>query len=205
MRPIFLIVVGFLLGYLLFSKIKGCVNDNQPVKSDTVYKKDTVWKHYDTVVKKPMRIKVFIHDTLPPRYIPHPGYDSLKMQYEELAQAFVTKNIYEDTFSLGKIGQVIVYDTVQTNQLGHRSYMADYIIPIIRDTIYRINIIEAPKKGQLYVGGGFATNKALNNTANVGILYKTKKDKILGGYVAIMPGMQVSYGIQSYWKLTFKK
>jgi hypothetical protein len=204
MRQVILIALGFMLGYVLFSQIKGCAF-GEVVNSDTVYKRDTVWQKYDSIVVKKVKVKEIIHDTLPPQYIPHPGYDSLKIQYEDLAQAFLAKNIYEDTFSLGTFGQVVVYDTVQTNQLGHRSYAADYIIPIIRDTIYKTNIIQAPKKGQLYIGGGLATNKTLSNTGHIGILYKTKKDKIVGGYVAVLPGMQISYGIQTYWNLTFKK
>jgi hypothetical protein len=204
MRQVILIALGFILGYVLFSQIKGCVS-GEVISSDTVYKRDTVWQKYDSIVVKKVKVKEIIHDTLPPQYIPNPMYDSLKVQYEELAQAFLAKNIYEDTFKLGSLGQVVVYDTVQNNELGHRSYMADYIIPIIRDTIYKTNIIQAPKKGQLYIGGGLATNKALSNTGHIGILYKTKKDKIVGGYVAVLPGMQISYGIQTYWNLTFKK
>jgi hypothetical protein len=204
MRQVILIALGFILGYVLFSQIKSCVSGDI-VSSDTVYKRDTLWKHYDTVVKKSMRIKVVIHDTLPPQYIPNPMYDSLKVQYEELAQAFLAKNIYQDTVKIDTFGQVVVYDTVQNNELSQRSYAVKYKLPIIRDSIFITNTIEAPKTGQLYIGGGFASNKALSSTGHLGILYKTKKDKIVGGYVAVLPGMQISYGVQTYWKLTFKK
>jgi hypothetical protein len=205
MRQLLLIIAGFALGYLFMSKIKGCVSDISSTKSDTVYKSDTLWQHYDTMVKKPMVITKVIHDTLPPEYIADPMYDSLKVQYEELVKEHLAKNIYEDTFKIGTLGQVIVYDTVKANKLGVRSYMADYKIPIIRDSIFITKTVEAPKKGELYIGGGFASNKSFENSAQLGVLYKTKKDKIIGGYVTLMPGMQVGYGVQSYWRLTFKK
>lgn len=205
MRQVFLIIAGFLLGYLLMNQFRSCVLDVKPPISDTVYKRDTVWKHYDTVVKKPMIVKKVIHDTLPPVYLPDPRYDSLKIQYQELAKDYLAKRIYEDTFKLASFGHVIVYDTVKANKLGERSYVADYMLPIIKDTIIITKRVEAPKKGQLYIGGGFASNKAFQNTGHIGVLYKTKKDKIVGGYVAVMPGMQISYGVQTYWKLSFKK
>jgi hypothetical protein len=204
MRQVILIALGFILGYVLFSQIKGCAS-GEVVSSDTVYKRDTVWQKYDSIVVKKVKVKEIIHDTLPPEYIADPMYDSLKVQYELLAREFLAKKIYEDTFKIGTFGHVIVYDTVKNNSLGLRSYMADYKLPIIRDSIFITNTVEAPSKGQLYIGGGFASNKALSNTGHLGILYKTKKDKIVGAYVAVLPGMQIGYGVQSYWKLTFKK
>jgi hypothetical protein len=204
MRQVILIALGFILGYVLFSQIKGC-GSSEMTNSDTVYKRDTVWQKYDSIVVKKVKVKEIIHDTLPPEYLPDPMYDSLKLQYAELAGEFIAKKIYEDTFKIGTIGHLIVHDTVQHNELGQRSYIADYKIPIIRDSIFITNTVLAPKKGELYIGGGFASNKALSNTGQLGILYKTKKDKIVGAYVAVLPGMQISYGVQSYWKLTFKK
>lgn len=205
MKQLLLILAGFVLAYLLLNQIKGCVADVKPPAVDTLYKTDTVWKHYDTVIKKPMVITKVIHDTLPPEYIPDPMYDSLKVQYQELVKEYLAKNIYEDTFKIGSLGHVIVYDTVKANKLGVRSYMADYIIPIIRDSIFITKTVQAPKKGEVYIGGGFASNRSFQNSTQLGVLYKTKNDKIIGGYVTLMPGMQVGYGVQSYWRLTFKK
>ena len=205
MKQILLILIGVIIGYVLMSKIKGCVSGMDVSHVDTVYKHDTVWKHYDTVVKKPMVITRVIHDTLPPEYIPDPMYDSLKVQYQELVKDYLAKNIYQDTFKIGSLGHVIVYDTVKTNKLGVRSYMADYIIPVKRDSIFITKTVQAPKKGEVYIGGGFASNKSFQNSTQIGVIYKTKNDKIIGGFVTLMPGMQVGYGVQSYWKLTLKK
>lgn len=205
MRQLLLIVAGFVLGYFVMSKVKGCITDLKPPTVDTLYKTDTIWKHYDTVVKKPMVITRIIHDTLPPEYLPDPMYDSLKVQYQELVKDYLAKNIYQDTFKIGSIGHLIVKDTVTTNKLGIRSYMADYIIPRITDTVFITKSVQAPKKGEVYIGGGFASNRSFQNSTQLGVMYKTKNDKIIGGYVTLMPGMQVGYGVQSYWRLTFKK
>lgn len=205
MRQVFLIVAGFVLGYLLMNQFRGCITGVQPTGSDTVYKTDTVWKHYDTVVKKPMVIRQVIHDTPPVEYLPDPMYDSLKVQYEKLVKDYLAKNIYQDTFKIDSFGHVIIHDTVKANKLGERSYVANYKLPVITDSIFITKTVPAPKKGELYIGGGFASNKSLKNTGHIGVLYKTKKDKIVGGYVAVLPGMQIGYGVQTYWKLTFKK
>lgn len=205
MKQLLLIVAGFLLGYLLLSQLKGCGASAPVSVSDTLYKTDTVWKYYDTTVKKPMVITKVIHDTLPPEYIPDPMYDSLKVQYQELVKEYLANNIYQDTLKIGSLGHLVVYDTVKANKLGNRTYMADYRVPIIKDTVFVTNTVEAPKKGQLYIGGGLASNKSLQNTGHIGVLYKTKKDKMIGAYVAVLPGMQIGYGVQTYWKLTLKK
>ena len=205
MRQVILIALGFILGYVLFNQIKGCAS-GEIISSDTVYKSDTVWQKYDSIVVKKVKVKEIIHDTLPPEYITDPMYDSLKVQYEELAQDYLAKRIYADTLKIPQLkGLFIVNDTVKNNSLIGRSWSADYIIPVITKTNTITHSVEASKKGQVYIGGGLAFNQAFINTGHLGILYKTKKDKIVGGYVAVIPGMQISYGLQTYWKLNFKK
>jgi hypothetical protein len=205
MRQVILIALGFILGYVLFSQIKGCASGEITI-SDTVHKSDTVWQKYDSIVVKKVKVKEVIYDTLPPEYIADPMYDSLKVQYEELAQDYLAKRIYADTLNIPQLkGLFVVNDTVKNNSLIGRSWSADYTIPVITNTTTITNTVKAPLKGQIYIGGGFASNRDLNNTGHLGILYKTKKDKIVGAYMAVLPGMQISYGVQSYWKLTFKK
>jgi hypothetical protein len=205
MRQVILIGLGFILGFILFSQIKGC-GSSEITSSDTVYKSDTVWQKYDSIVVKKVKVKEVIYDTLPPEYIADPMYDSLKVQYEELAQEYLAKRIYADTLNIPELkGSFVVNDTVKNNSLIGRSWITDYTVPIITNTTTITNTIEAPRKGQVYIGGGLAFNKDLTNIGHLGILYKTKKDKIIGGYVAVIPGMQISYGLQSYWKLNFKK
>jgi hypothetical protein len=54
----------------------------------------------------------------------------------------------------------------------------------------------------LFFGGGVQGNQTLGVTgANLGILYKSKKDKIVGFNVGSTIGSQLNYGISSYWKI----
>ena len=58
MKQVLLILTGVIIGYVLMSQIKGCVSGMDSSHVDTVYKRDTVWQHYDTTVKKPMVMSV---------------------------------------------------------------------------------------------------------------------------------------------------
>ena len=173
-------------------------------KTDTTLVTDTIWKHFDTTVKKSMVVIKTIHDTLPVQYYPHPMYDSLKVQYEELAKDYLAKRIYADTLNIPQLkGLFIVNDTVKNNKLTGRSWSADYIIPTITKTV---TLIKHPEpKRQLYVGGGLSANLTSLGMAQAGILYKDRKDKIFGAFVAVVPNGTVSYGVQSYWKIRLKK
>ena len=163
-----------------------------------------MWQHYDTTVKKSTVVIKTIHDTLPVEYYPHPMYDSLKVQYEELAEDFLAKRIYADTLKIPQLkGLFIVNDTVKNNKLIGSSWSADYIIPTVTETI---TVIKYPEpKRQVYIGGGLSANTTSLGMAQAGILYKDRKDKIFGAFVAVVPNGKISYGVQSYWKIRFKK
>lgn len=173
-------------------------------KNDTTVVRDTIWQHYDTTVKKSTVVIKTIHDTLPVKYYPHPMYDSLKVQYQELAEDFLARRIYADTLKIPQIkGLFIVNDTVKNNRLIGSSWSADYIIPKVTETI---TITKYPKpERQFYVGGGLSANMTSLGMAQAGILYKDRKDKIFGAFVAAVPNGKISYGVQSYWKIRFKK
>jgi hypothetical protein len=54
----------------------------------------------------------------------------------------------------------------------------------------------------LFFGGGVQGNQTLGVTgANVGLLYKSKKDKIVGLNVGSTIGEKLTFGISSYWKI----
>lgn len=175
-----------------------------PPVIDTTVVRDTVWQKYDSVVYKKVPVKSVIYDTLPPEYIPNPAYDSLKVQYEELAREYLAKKTYADTFRIPQIkGLIVVQDTVKNNELMGRSWTADYIIPSVKETITITK--QAPQKRQLYVGGGLAANKTNVAQAQVGLLYKDRRDRMFGAYIGFNPAGQMSVGVQSYWKITLKK
>jgi len=199
-----MVIILILIGVIFLQRCNCNGGSTEPPKTDTTIVIDTVWKHFDTTVKKPVVIIKTIHDTLPVEYYPHPMYDSLKVQYEELAKDYLAKRIYSDTLKIPQLkGLFIVNDTVKNNKLMGRSWNADYIIPTVTKTI-TINNYPEPKR-QFYVGGGLSANLSGLGIAQVGILYKDRKDKIFGGFVSVVPNGTLSYGVQSYWKIRLKK
>lgn len=199
-----LVIVSILIAIIFLQRLDCGGSDEKPARNDTTIVRDTLWKHYDTTVKKPMVIKKIIHDTLPVEYYPDPMYDSLKVQYEELATDFLAKRIYTDTLEIPQLkGLFIVNDTVKYNKLLGRSWTADYIIPKVTETVTITKYLEPER--EFYVGGGLSTSSTSIGMAQTGILYKDRKDKIFGVFVAIVPNGKISYGMQSYWKIKFKK
>lgn len=198
------IIIVVLVAVILLQRL-GCGGGNViPPVSDTTVVHDTTWQKYDSVVVKKVKVKEVIHDTLPPQYLPNPMYDSLKVQYEELAKDYLAKKIYADTLKIPQLtGLFIVNDTIKNNELIGRSWKADYIIPLVKETVTITK--QAPQKRQLYVGGGIAANKTNIASAQVGLMYKDRKDRIIGAYVGFNPAGQMSVGVQSYWKITLKK
>lgn len=203
MKAIPWILVGALFALSLFIHFDGCGGHGNPGKVDTVYKKDTLWAHYDTVVKKPTVIKVIIHDSIPVPFDPHPDYDSLKAQYLTLVIKHSAKNVYADSLNLGDYGYLQVQDTVQYNQLGNRSYLVNYKIPTIIDTVTIREQI--PEKPALYYGGGVSATGSGVSLMHLGLLYKSKNQHISGVYIGVAPGFKLAYGMHTYWKISRKK
>jgi len=168
--------------------------------------KDTVWVHNDTmVVTKPQIIKTIpidvSRDTIINHYIPDTNYQKLVLQYQEVVNQLLAKNIHEDMIRIDTNGYVKITDTVQRNTVIGRSSEVSIKYPIIKETI----TLPAPKVRQVYAGGQVAGNSAeLINSINAGLLLKNKKDQIYGITVGLSAQGQVSYGLQSYWKLKLK-
>ena len=203
MKNLTIIIICLLIIIILLQRL-GCISVGSvtPPKSDTLKIVDTLWKKHDSLIYKKVPVKIIIHDTLPPEYYPDPMYDSLKVQYEELAQEFLAKKIYVDTLKIPQLkGLFVVSDTVKNNSLIGRSWTADYIIPIVKETITK----EATPKSQLYFGGGFALSGITLNSVQTGLLYKTRKEHIISAYAGLDFSGRLSYGIQSYWKINLKK
>jgi hypothetical protein len=175
-----------------------------PSVKDTVIVVDTVWRQYDSIVYKKVTVKTVIHDTLPPEYLPDPMYDSLKVQYNELAIEFLAKKIYTDTFKIPQIaGTFIITDTIKNNRFVGRQWATNYTIPSITKTVTVTK--EAPQTRQIYVGGGLAMNGSYNGAGQLGLIYKDRKDRLIGTYIGMAPGQRMLYGVQSYWKIKLKK
>lgn len=191
-------IILVLVLYVAFSK-NGCTPRHQ--KSDTVTVHDTTWSVHDTTIYKTLKGKV-LHDTIatPPEYIADTNYPKLLAQYRDLLSKYMALVEFKDTIRLDTLGYVAITDTINQNNMKGRSVRSNYKIPTITITNTITNY--APPKAMLFFGGGVQGNQTLGVTgANLGILYKSKKDKIVGFNVGSTIGSQLNYGISSYWKI----
>ena len=165
--------------------------------------RDTIWVKKDSIIySQPIIINhIKYKDSIIKEYIPDTTYPKLLKQYNSLLSLFLEKNVYADTLDLKEFGNVITIDTVQQNLLGIRSMDYHIKYPKIKETI-----IYPDKKNQLYIGGGLQGSPiAPINQFNIGLLLKTKQDKIYNLYTGMNKDGQIIYGAQLYYKLSFKK
>ena len=180
------------------------------VKTDTVITHDTVY----IPLKKDTTYKPKVKKSIPPVSIP----DSLKItkvdstyalllnKYNNLLKEYTYKNVYQDSVKVETYGYVVSTDTIQYNKLFSRKFQYDLNIPKIVDTVKIKTTAYSEPKRQVYIGGGVSgTNSFGNVTANVGLLYKTKKDNIYNPTVGLTTSGNVIYGINMYWLIKVKK
>ena len=177
-------------------------------KVDTVKTVDTVY----VTVKAELKSKPKLKKKVPPVSIPDTlkpvdtTYNALAEKYTAVVKEYSTQNIYEDSITVDSVGYIILTDTVQYNKLQSRKGSAVLNIPHIKERVVVTEKVVQPAVRQLYIGGGISTSKYLTNTtAEVGLLYKTKRDNIYGTHVGMTVGGLVMYGFQTYWKIQLKK
>jgi hypothetical protein len=143
-------------------------------------KRDTVWK--DSLIFKP--------DT---------NYEGLLKQYIALGDSHFAKNIYKTKYELDSFGTATVVDTVTANKLSGRLISYNLNVPTKKITVTKI----VPPVRQFYLGGGLYGNPLiLIKSANLGVLYKDRKDRIFIASVGF--DGQPIYGFNSYWKIKLK-
>lgn len=166
----------------------------------------------DTVIKEVkgdiIRIPTIIK-TIPGKtevsYIPDPNYDKLLIQYNNLVSDHTAKNISVDTIKInnnGITGFLRLEDTINKNVIIGRKASYNFNYPIVTKTITE----PAPKKTQLYFGGGLGSgNGMVVDRFNVGLLLKTKNDKIYNVYAGPTINGNITVGVQAYWKIKLGK
>ena len=181
-------------------------NENPTPDVPTVVR-DTTWIIKDsTVYSKPQIIKTIpvdvSRDTIINHYIPDTNYQKLVLQYQDVVNQLLAKNIHSDSIRIDTNGYVKIIDTVQKNLIVGRSTKVDVKYPVIKETI----IQPAPKVNQVFAGGQISgqTGGQVINGINAGLLLKNKRDQIYGVNVGLNTSGQVSYGLQSYWKIKLK-
>jgi len=189
------LIILFLVFILFFSKGK------ETIVPKVI--KDTVWVYKDSIIySKPQVIKTIsiLYKDRPKEYLPDTNYASLVLQYNKLVDKFLDSNIYQDSIKIDSIGHVYVKDTVSNNLLKGRSYSYSLKYPIIN------TYTTLPSKNQLYYGGGVNGNPLeIINNLHLGVILKTKKDRIVGINAGLNSQGTITYGVSSYWKIKLKK
>lgn len=167
--------------------------------------RDTVWVHSDsTVYSKPQIIKTIPvpYDQWTKEYLPDTNYVLLLKQYIDLAGRFQASNIHSDSFKIDSVGNVYIEDTVNHNKIMGRKFTYNLKYPIITNTI----TLPAKKHNQLYIGGSIMGNQLTPvNQINAGFLWRNKKENMLGLTAGLDFTGHIQYGIQSYYKISFRK
>lgn len=190
---------------LIIILLQRCGDNKQIVEAPKVVR-DTVWVRKDsTILSKPQVVRTIpvnvYHDTIINHYIPDTNYAKLVIQYQDVVNQLLAKNIQQDSIRIDSNGYVKITDTVQRNVIVGRSTEVSMKYPIIKETV----TIPQKKVTQLYLGGHVSGNASdLVNAINGGLLLKNKKDQIYGATIGLNRQGQVSYGLQSYWKLKLK-
>jgi len=194
----FNLLVLALLGIIFLQKCNQPVDPGVPTVT-----RDTVWVVKDSlIVSKPQLIKsisVESHDTIINQYVPDTNYAKLVLQYQEVVNQLLTKNILADSIRIDTNGYVKITDTVQKNLIVGRGTQVNIKYPIIKETV----TIPPKKVTQFYVGGVLQASPAINQ-AGVGALLKTRNDFLFGGSLSVNTYGNLRYGVGAYWKLKLK-
>jgi hypothetical protein len=195
----FNLLVAVLLVVILLQKFSQPVDPGVP----TVVR-DTTWIVKDSLIlSKPQltkTIQVESHDTIINQYIPDTNYAKLVLQYQEVVNTLLAKNIHSDSIRIDSNGYVFITDTVQKNLITGRSSQVNVRYPIIKETI----TLPAKKVAQVYIGGSVQGSPVINQVG-MGAILKTKNDFLFGGSLGITTQGNLQYGAGAYWKIKLKK
>lgn len=177
----------------------------QPSSSDQpTIVRDTAWVVKDSLIySKPQLVKTIeieSHDTIINQYIPDTNYAKLVIQYQEIVNQLLAKNIMEDSIRIDSNGYVKITDTVQKNLIVGRGTQVNIKYPVITETI----TLPAKKVNQVYIGGVFQTG-GNNQQIGASALLKTRKDFALSGSLSVNTYGDLQYGIGAFWKIKLKK
>lgn len=203
MNKVYMFIIGVLIVFVLLQN-RGCVSGGERPTSDTLVIHDTTWVQKDSLIfAKPLPAKI-IYDSLyiegKTQYLADTNYAALKIQFDNLVKKYTELVIYVDSVKLDTIGYVVVTDSIRENKITGRTWKYDYKIPYVTTTTTITNT--KGSKTQLYVGGGINTTQTLGlNSAEAGIMLKTKSDKIYGLRAGSDINGNISYGFQTYWKI----
>lgn len=204
MNKIYLFIIGVLVVFVLLQN-RGCVGSNSyQQKSDTLVVNDTVWSVKDSLIYSKPKPGKIIYDSIfiegKAQYLADTSYAVLKKQFDTLVKSHTALAIYNDSVKLDTIGYVSVTDSIRENKIIGRSWQYNYKLPFVTKTV-TINNYAKPK-AQVYIGGSVNTTQTLGlQSADAGLMLKTKSDKIYGLKVGSDVNGNLLYGFQIYWKI----
>ena len=196
-------LTGLLVLVLLLTLfIERCNKPVEPTPPPKIVR-DTVWVKHDSIVySKPQVVKTIketYHDSL--IYTPDTNYAKLVLQYQEVVNQLLAKNVQVDSVRIDTNGYVKIVDTVQKNLIVGRSTEVSVKYPVIKETI----TLYPKPVNQVYIGGDVTGSKtSLINQVRTGVILKNKKDQIFSASVGLNTEGQPVFGLGSYWKLKFK-
>lgn len=192
------IIILVLLVIVALQRCEPTSPSEQPtIVRDTVL----VVKESFTTTKPQVVETILAHDSIITKeYVPDTNYAKLVLQYQEVVNQLLAKNIQKDSVAIDSVGYVKITDTVQKNLVIGRSVQTKISYPIIRETI----TLPAKKTNQLYIGGAILGDPA-PNAIMASALLKTRNEKLFGGSLSINTYGDMQYGIHSYWKIKLKK
>jgi hypothetical protein len=192
------IVIIVLLLLLLLQK---CNTSNTSIISPKHFRDTTIVKlSGDTTINnfQPIKTIPYLIVSKDTQYIADTNYNVLKQQFESLRDSLLLTKIYNDTFKIATVGSAQIKTTIFKNNVIEQKFNYNISYPIIKDCV----IITAPPKNQVYFGIGLQGNPStLITQFNGNILFKNKKDNILGVQAGISPNGIVNYGISTFWKI----
>jgi hypothetical protein len=197
LTQILALLIVILLGVVFFQHNKIKNFQPEPPKTDTVVNYIEV---HDTVAGKPKLVKVIDTDTVfypKIEYLPHPDYDVLLGQYENLIVKHFSKNVFQTTVPI-KYGIATIIDTVTENKSIGNQLILDLKFPENTITITKPALLVR----QYYLGTiGTLTTQDFLNSVSIGGLYKDKKDRIFGASIGLNGSGNIQYGVSSYIKI----
>lgn len=191
------IVYGLIIAILLVFLLKaecGKPKDGGIIKVNG--QKVRVIEHKIDTQYVPVKIKgrtdTLIEDTT--IYVEVPVIDSLLMS--QIAKDYYAKRVFNDTFRIN-YGKIYVQDTVQQNRIVGRSFGADLLVPVVKESL----TVEKLPKNELYLGVRTDWEKS-GTFVGIGpsLLLKTKRQRIYGVGVSLVNGKPI-YNIQMNIKL----
>jgi len=195
---------------------RGCSggNPNKDGNSTVTVFSDTVWVHTDTtIINNPQIIESypFPVDKITKEYLPDTNHDALVQKYMSLVDKYLATSVALDSIRLDSFGYVKITDSITKNSISHRSFTYNIKRPIITVEKKIPTPVPQDPRRQLFIGGGFnITPSSINSISalgkgavepNLGLMYKDKRDHMIGVSAGINENGVAQYGVSTYIKI----